>query len=84
MNEAVNDAAAKTEMYPLSDVDEGEVDAVPPLLPQPATNTPATISNETRLRIATPSSAAWQLDDDVGCLHGRDSHDTRLQPKLVD
>src|ERR1700687_673213 len=38
-------------MNPLSDVDEGELDAVPALLPQADRNAAATISNETRRRI---------------------------------
>src|ERR1700686_1939438 len=50
LNDAVRDAAANTLMYPFSDVDDGEVDAVPALPPQAASRMAMT-STAPRLRI---------------------------------
>jgi hypothetical protein len=58
LKEAFNDAAAKTEMYPLNEVDVDEFDAAFPPLPHAARNAAATINNETRLRIRPTLSCA--------------------------
>src|ERR1700686_614093 len=50
LNGAVNDAAAKTLMYPLSELDDGEPDAVPPVPPHAASNMAETNKTK-RLRI---------------------------------